>query len=143
MDSGAYGVDIEQQIEIARPMPAVFDGILREFSEGMKYEDGRSMNVKIEARPGGRWYRDLGNDTGHLWGIVQVIKPPSILELAGPMFMSYPALNHIEVRLSEANGKTVVKLHHRAIAHVDAETSKNMAEGWRQMLDEIKKDTES
>ena len=45
----------------------------------------------IEPWPGGRWYRDLGNNAGHLWGHVQVIKPPTLLELCGPMFMSFPA----------------------------------------------------
>ena len=49
---------------------------------------------------GGRWFRcDRGNGgVGHLWGHVQVIKPPVLLELSGPMFMSYPAVNHLEVK---------------------------------------------
>ena len=41
--------------------------------------------MKIEPWPGGRWYRDLGNNAGHLWGHVQVIKPPTLLEICGPL----------------------------------------------------------
>jgi hypothetical protein len=50
----------------------------------------------IEPWPGGRWYRDLGNETGHLSGHAQVIKPPTLLEFNGPMFMSFPAVNHVQ-----------------------------------------------
>src|SRR5258708_4697049 len=57
------------------------------------------MPMKLEAWPGGRWYRDLGNHAGHFWGNVQVIKPPTLLEICGPMFMSYPGVNHIAYRL--------------------------------------------
>jgi len=48
-------------------------------------------------------------------GHVQVIKPPVLLELSGPMFMSYPALNHVEIRLDQVAGGTKVTLRHRAM----------------------------
>ncbi|HEX3702577.1 MAG TPA: hypothetical protein VHU82_04550 [Vicinamibacterales bacterium] len=35
----------------------------------------------LEAWPGGRWFRDLGDNTGHLWGHVQAIKPPTLPEI--------------------------------------------------------------
>ena len=41
------------------------------------------MPFKLEAWPGGRWFRDLGNNAGHLWGHVRVIKPPALLEISG------------------------------------------------------------
>ncbi len=43
--------------------------------------DGKPFPMRIEPWPGGRWYRDLGDNSGHLWGHVQVIKPPTLLEL--------------------------------------------------------------
>ena len=64
-----------------------------------------NMNLKLEAWPGGRWFRDLGNNTGHLWGHVQVIKPPKLLEICGPMMMSYPVASHIQYRLTEEAGR--------------------------------------
>ena len=35
------------------------------------------------------------------------------------MFMSYPALNHIEVKLEQRPGGTHVDLRHRAIGFID------------------------
>jgi hypothetical protein len=40
------------------------------------------MPLKIEPWPGGRWYRDLGDNNGHLWGHVQASKRPRLLETA-------------------------------------------------------------
>jgi hypothetical protein len=48
------------------------------------------MPMKIEPWPGGRWYRDLGDNDGHLWRHVQAIKQPTLLEIYGPLMMSYP-----------------------------------------------------
>ena len=48
------------------------------------------MPIKIEAWPGGRWFRDLGDGNGHYWATVQAIKRPTLLEFSGPLFMSYP-----------------------------------------------------
>jgi hypothetical protein len=33
---------------------------------------------------------------------VQAIKPGVLLEISGPMFMSYPAINHVEVNSSRS-----------------------------------------
>ena len=44
----------------------------------------RPMPMKLEAWPGGRWYRDLGDNSGHYWGAVQAIKKPTLLEICGP-----------------------------------------------------------
>ena len=44
--------------------------------------------MTLEPRPGGRWFRDLGDDNGHFWGHVQAIKRPTLLEITGPLFMS-------------------------------------------------------
>ena len=51
--------------------------------------------------PGGRWYRDLGGDNGHLWGFVQSIKRPVLLEIWGPLFMSTAATSNMQYRLTE------------------------------------------
>jgi hypothetical protein len=96
----------------------------------------------LEPKPGGRWYRDRGNGIGHLWGFVQVIKPPTLLELSGPMFMSYPAINHLEVKVEPASGGCRVTLRHRAIGMIDPQHRKGVSTGWNHMLSEIKKDCE-
>ena len=100
------------------------------------------MQLLLEAKPGGRWYRDRGNGIGHLWGFVQVLKPPTLLELSGPMFMSYPAINHVEVKVEAVGAGCKVVLRHRAIGMIDPQHRKSVATGWHHMLDEIKKDSE-
>ena len=69
-----------------------------------------------------------------------MIKPPVLLELSGPMFMSYPAMNHVEVRLEEVAGGTRVTLRHRAIGLIDPAHRSGLSTGWRHILDTIAQD---
>jgi hypothetical protein len=71
---------------------------------------------------------------------VQVIKAPVLLELSGPLFMSYPAVNHIEVKLEQKPGGTHVDLRHRAMGFIDPEHRKGVSTGWRYLLDGIAQD---
>ena len=143
MDLSSMTLDIAQHVDIARPMEAVFDGLLLHVTDGMKYPDGRSMDFKLEAWPGGRWYRDLGDNNGHLWGHVQSIKRPTLLEFVGPMFMSYPVAGHIEYKLSEIEAGTRVSLRHRAVGMIDDAHRQGVTQGWRQILDALKTAVES
>jgi len=138
MDLSKMTLDLEQHIDILRPRAVVFEGVLEEISGKMRYPDGRSMGHKLERWPGGRWYRDLGDNTGHLWGTVQSIKPPDLLEIIGPMFMSYPVQNHLEFKLSDIEGGTRITLRHRALGFLVEDHMKGVAQGWRDMLEEIK-----
>jgi len=143
MEPTKLALDLELKIDINRRAPIVFEGLLSEFSEKMCYPDGSSMNMKLERFPGGRWYRDLGDNTGHLWGTIQTIKPPALLEITGQMFMSYPALNHLECRLTEYDGVTRVTLRHRAIGAILKEHAEGVSGGWNEMLRHVKECTES
>jgi hypothetical protein len=118
----------------------VFKGVLHRFGEGSTNQKGESMQMILEQWAGGRWFRDRGNGIGHLWGHVQVIKPPVLLELSGPMFMSYPALNHVELRLDQIAEGTKVTLRHRTIGLLDSSHRENIGTGWRHYLDSIDKD---
>jgi hypothetical protein len=131
-------LDIEQQVEVKADIGDVFKGVVRQFGEGSTNPNGESMQMILEQWPGGRWFRDRGNGIGHLWGHVQVIKPPVLLELSGPMFMSYPALNHVEVRLDQIAGGTKVTLRHRAIGTIDPAHREGLSKGWQHYLDSIK-----
>ena len=55
--------------------------------------DGKPL-MMLETHPGGRWYRDLGGDNGHLWGFVQSIKRP-VLRRFRPLFMSTGATSNL------------------------------------------------
>src|SRR5215813_6089080 len=124
-------LDTTQSIDIKADIGDVFRSVLHRLGEGFTNLQDESLQMTMEQWPGGRWFRDRGNGVGHLWGHVQVIKPPVLLELSGPMFMSYPALNHVEVRLDQITGGTKVTLRHRAIGFLEKAHRENMALGWR------------
>jgi uncharacterized protein YndB with AHSA1/START domain len=129
---------IRQEIEINAPPAVVFAALLEQLGPANDTPDGKPFPMKIEPRPGGRWYRDLGNDTGHLWGHVQVIKPPRLLEITGPLPMSYPAINHLQYRLTEQGAGTRLTLTHRAMGEILPEHRDGMPEGWNHSLKRIR-----
>src|SRR6201992_999152 len=95
--------EIIKQEKISAPIEIVFETILEQMGP-MNSTPEKPMPMVLEAWPGGRWYRDLGENTGHFWGLVQAIKAPSLLEITGPLFMSMPAVSNLQYRLSEENG---------------------------------------
>ena len=131
-------MEIVKSVEIAAPIEIAFEAVLEEIGPEAQMPDGKSLSLKLEPWPGGRWFRDLGNDTGHLWGHVQVIKPPTLLEICGPMAMSYAATNHIQYSLKADDGRTHLTLHHRAMGMIPQEHRDGMPEGWEQWLGEIR-----
>ena len=133
-------LDVEQLVEVQAAIGDVFRGVLHRLGEGNRRPDGESMQMILEQWAGGRWFRDRGDGIQHLWGHLQVIKPPVLIELSGPMFMSYPALNHIEVKLDQIAGGTKVTLRHRAIGLIDATHREGVGTGWQHLLDTIKND---
>jgi len=133
-------LDVEQHIEVRAPIEDVFKSVLNRLGKGFARPDGELLNMNVEEFAGGRWYRDLGDGIQYLWGHVQVIKAPTLLELSGPMFMSYPALNHLEVKLNEANGETKVTLRHRAVGMIDPQHREGVSTGWNGFLESVKGD---
>jgi uncharacterized protein YndB with AHSA1/START domain len=129
---------IHQEIDINAPVEIAFEALLEQLGPAGEMMDGKPMPMKIEPWPGGRWFRDLGNNTGHLWGHVQVIKPPKLLELYGPIAMSYAAINHIQYRLSEQGAGTKLSLLHRAMGEIPPEHRDGMPKGWEYMLGKIR-----
>jgi len=112
--------------------------VLEELGPGSELPDGTSMKMKIEPWPGGRWFRDLGDDTGHLWGHVQVIKPPALLEICGPLFMSYPAVNFVQYRLTPKGKGAHLVVSHRAFGHIPEQDREGVQEGWAHGLNRIR-----
>ena len=98
---------------------------------------GQPFPMTIEPWPGGRWYRDLGHNAGHLWGHVQVIKPPVLVEICGPLMMSYPAANHIQYRLKPEAGGTRLSFVHRAIGLFLPEHRDGLLQGWQYWLEHV------
>lgn len=133
-------LDLDQHIEVNGPIAEVFKSMLYRFGEGNIGPDGQPLEMKLEAFAGGRWFRDRSNGAQHLWGHIQVIKAPTLLEISGPMFMSYPAMNHLELKLEESAGVTRISLRHRAIGMIDPAHRTGLKQGWGAMLNSVKAD---
>ena len=135
-------VEIQKTVDIAAPIEFAFEALLDELGPDAQMGDGTPMPLKLEAWPGGRWFRDLGNNAGHLWGHVQVIKPPKLLEICGPMMMSYPAVNHIQYRLTAEGNGTRLAFLHRGMGQITPDHRDGMPKGWGMWLDKIRQRAE-
>jgi hypothetical protein len=123
-------ISISREIEIAAPIEIAFEAMLEEIGPSSEMPGGKPFPMVIEPWPGGRWYRDLGDHSGHLWGHVQVIKAPTLLELCGPMFMSFPAVNHVQYRLTAVGEGTRLKFIHRGMGPIPDEVREGVGHGW-------------
>lgn len=128
---------IERVIEIDAPPQVIFDSILEDMS-AIRDGDDMPMNFKIEPFPGGRWYRDLGNNTGHLWGHVQVIKPPKLLEIYGPLMISSAAISHVAYRVLTDGPVNQLKITHKIFGDFDPKIPTAVGGGWQRVADRIK-----
>ena len=105
--------------------------------------EGASLSMKLEAWPGGRWYRDLGDNNGHLWGHVQAIKRPTLLEICGPLFASYPFVSNVQYRLTEADGGTLITFRHTALGFIQDDDKAGATKGWAAILERTRKHAEA
>lgn len=136
-------LNITQEIHVRASLEATFEALVEQLGERNAHPDGTPMPMKLEAWPGGRWYRDLGEGNGHFWGHVQAIKRPALLELCGPLFMSYPVASNVQYRLSEVDGGTLLKFHHTALGLIIDEHRKGVTTGWASIHERVRKAAEA
>ena len=132
---------ITQEIQVQASLEVTFAALLEQLGPGNETPEG-PMPMKIEAWPGGRWFRDLGEGNGHFWGNVQAIKRPTLLEITGPLFMSYAAVSNLQYRLSEKDGGTLIKFHHFALGVIPEEHKQGMGKGWKHIHDRVRERAE-
>jgi Activator of Hsp90 ATPase homolog 1-like protein len=136
-------LNVTQEIHVRASLEATFSALLEQLGPQNDTPDGKPMPMKIEAWPGGRWYRDLGGENGHFWGHVQAIKRPTLLEITGPLFMSYPVVSNVQYRLSEADGGTLIKFHHTALGVISEDHRAGVGKGWAHINESILKRAEA
>jgi hypothetical protein len=132
-------LNIRKEVLIQAPLDIAWESLLEEMGPESEMPDGTKFPRVLEAWPGGRWYRDTGKNTGHLWGHVQVIKPPALLEICGPMFMSYPVASHLQYRLTAEGKATRLTLHHQAIGLIDPKHAEGVNKGWDFMNQHVRR----
>ena len=136
-------LNVTQEIHINAPLDVTFDALLEQIGPASDTPEGKPMPMNIEPWPGGRWYRNLGDNNGHLWGHVQAIKRPTLLEISGPLFMSYPVVSNVQYRLSEQDGGTLIKFHHQALGLILDDHKQGMIKGWTHIQESVRTKAEA
>lgn len=134
---------VKEEVLVRASLEDTFDSVLAHMGRLNETPDGKPFPMTLEARPGGRWFRDLGGDNGHLWGHVQSIKRPQLLEIYGPLFMSYPTMSNLQYRLKEVEGGTLIVFQHLAFGFIEDGHRQGVAAGWKPLLQRMRADAES
>jgi uncharacterized protein YndB with AHSA1/START domain len=136
-------LSITQEMHVNASLEVTFNALLEEMGPRFLNEESKPLLMKLEPWPGGRWYRDLGNNNGHLWGHVQAIKRPTLLEITGPLFASYPFVSNVQYRLTEAGTATTIAFRHTALGFIQDQLQSDMVKGWAVILENVRKTAEA
>ena len=130
---------VTEEIRVRASLETTFATLLEEMGPHNETPSGDKLAMKIEPWPGGRWFRDLGGDNGHFWGVVQAIKRPTLLEISGPLFLSAPVMSNMQYRLTAVDGGTLIAFRHSALGFVPDEVRKGLGTGWSQLHDRVRR----
>ena len=134
---------ITEEIVVQASLEQTFQSLVAQMGRLNETPEGTPLPMVLEARPGGRWYRELGGENGHLWGFVQSIKRPVLLEIWGPLFMSTAATSNLMYRLSETPDGSLIKFSHTLVGPFPEEHRSRMAAGWSALHTRVRKAAEA
>src|SRR5438445_13087403 len=133
---------VTQEIHVNASLETTFESLLEQLGPQNETPE-QKMPMKLEAWPGGRWFRDLGDGNGHFWAHVQAIKRPTLLEFTGTLFASFPFVSNVQYRLSEVEGGTLIAFRHAALGFVSDEHKAGMNKGWASMHERVRRHAEA
>src|SRR5262245_22289161 len=133
---------IIEEIHVRASLERTFESLIVQMGRLNETPDGTPLPMVLEPRPGGRWYRELGGDNGHLWGFVQSIKRPTLLEIWGPLFMSNAATSNLMYRLSETPEGTLIKFTHTLVGPFPGDQPR-LTSGWAALHARVRKAAEA
>jgi hypothetical protein len=131
-------LEIAEEIHVRSSLAATFAALLEELGPSNLGANDAPMPMKLEAWPGGRWFRDLGDNNGHLWGHVQAIKKPTLLEITGPLMMSFGVASNVQYRLKEVEGGTLMAFRHSALGLFPEGYREAFAAGFPQVMKRVR-----
>ena len=134
---------LTEKIEVRASLEQTFASLLANMGRLNETPDGRPLPMVLEPRPGGRWYRDLGGDNGHLWGFVQSIKRPLLLEIWGPLFMSTAATSNLLYRLTETPDGSLITFTHTLVGPFPEDHRQPLTTGWSALHARVRKAAEA
>jgi uncharacterized protein YndB with AHSA1/START domain len=135
-------LNITEEIHVRSSLTATFAALLEEMGPSNEGYNGTPMPMVLEPWPGGRWFRDLGDNNGHLWGHVQAIKQPTLLEITGPLMMSFAVASNLQYRLKEIDGGTLITLRHTALGLFPDGYREALSQGWPNLFDRVRRRVE-
>ena len=135
-------LNLSHEITVRATLDATFGALLEQMGPENESPDGRPLPMILEAWPGGRWFRDLGQGNGHFWGNVQAIKRPTLLEITGPLFMSFPVVSNLQYRLTEVDGGTLMSFRHSALGFLPDDYRENLSRGWTPLIERVRQQAE-
>ena len=138
----SLSLNVVQELHVDASLEATFEALLEQMGPANETPEGAPLPMTIEPYPGGRWFRDLGDRDGHLWGLVQAIKRPTLIEITGPLFFSAPVVSNVQYRLTAANGGTLIAFRHTAFGFIHDEVRASLSKGWTPLLDRARRQAE-
>jgi hypothetical protein len=134
---------ITEEIAVRASLEQTFASLVAQMGRLNELPDGTPLPMILETHPGGQWYRDLGGDNGHLWGFVQSIKRPTLLEIWGPLFMSTAASSNLQYRLTETPEGTLIRFRHTVLGPFPEDHRGGIATGWTALHARVRKAAEA
>lgn len=131
-------LNVTEEMRVRASIDTTFAALLEELGPENRGMHDAPMPMVLEAWPGGRWFRDLGDGNGHNWGHVQAIRRPSLIEISGPLMMSFPVTSNVQYRLSESNGETVITLRHTALGLFPDGYKLPLSQGWQAIFTRLR-----
>jgi len=135
-------LSVTEETRVRASLDATFAALLEELGQENRGYNDAPMPMTLEAWPGGRWFRDLGDNNGHLWGHVQAIKRPTLLEITGPLMMSFAVASNVQYRLTAVDGGTLMSLKHTAIGMFPDGFREPMMRGWQSIAKRVRQRVE-
>ena len=133
---------VTEESRVRSSLATTFAALLEEMGPSNEGHNGAPMPMTLEPWPGGRWFRDLGDNNGHLWGHVQAIKRPTLLEITGPLMMSFAVASNLQYRLTEIDGGTLITLRHTALGLFPDGYRDALSQGWPLLFDRVRRRVE-
>jgi hypothetical protein len=134
---------ITEEILVRARLDTTFASLIAQMGRLNETPDGKPLPMLLEPYPGGRWFRDLGGENGHLWGFVQSIKRPTLLEIWGPLFLSTAATSNLQYRLTEVDGGSLIKFTHTLMGPFPEDHRPQLGAGWAALHARVRKAAEA
>jgi hypothetical protein len=132
-------LNVTEELRVRSSLTTTFAALLEEMGPSNQGYNGAPMPMTLEPWPGGRWFRDLGENDGHLWGYVQAIKRPTLLEITGPLMMSFAVASNLQYRLKDIDGETLLTLRHTALGLFPDGYRDALSQGWPLLFNRIRR----